>query len=391
MRISTKAWAQDITKLSRISQKAADLMQEWVRKHGFGDDKALLDFAYALSLHYGQAIGALACQMNEKTAAAQGVAVTTAEVADLPEYGVVARAVHGAMKQSQSIVPATVARLVKQVGADTTLKIAKRDGAQLAWIPHGDTCAFCIALASRGWQYMSDEALKGGHAEHIHANCDCEYAVRFDGHSTVAGYDPDKYLEEYENAGGDINAMRRKRYEQNKDEINARKRELYANKKEELKAKGLTIKEEAAVVRYISPDSYSLNDKLRRNANSELTDIEKEWTRNLDAALEKLPNYNGNLNRSVTFSFEEEAQKFFDEFDVEKEYIPKQYLSTTKRGVYNDDAQVQIFIQNAKNGKDLRGLNDMENEVLYPYMAKFKVINKVKENGKFYILLEELE
>ena len=295
------------------------------------------------------------------------------------------------MKQSQSKVPATVARLVKQVGADTTLKNAKRDGAQFAWIPHGDTCAFCITLASRGWQYMSDEALKGGHAEHIHANCDCEYAVRFDGHSTVAGYDPDKYLEEYENAGGDINAMRRKRYEQNKDEINARKRELYANKKEELKAKGLTIKEEAAVVRYISPDSYSLNDKLRRNANSELTDIEKEWTRNLDAALEKLPNYNGNLNRSVTFSFEEEAQKFFDEFDVEKEYIPKQYLSTTKKGVYNDDAQVQIFIQNAKNGKDLRGLNDMENEVLYPYMAKFKVINKIKEDGKFYILLEELE
>ena len=50
-------------------------MQEWVRKHGFGDDKALLDYAYALSLHYGQAIGALACQMYEKTAAAQGVIV----------------------------------------------------------------------------------------------------------------------------------------------------------------------------------------------------------------------------------------------------------------------------------------------------------------------------
>lgn len=202
-------------------------MQEWVRKHGFGDDKALLDYAYALSSHYGQAIGALACQMYEKTAAAQGVTVPTAEIADLPEYGEVAKAIHGTMKQSQSKVPATVARLVKQVGADTTLKNAKRDGAQFAWIPHGDTCAFCITLASRGWQYMSDEALKGGHAEHIHANCDCEYAVRFDGHSTVAGYDPDKYLEEYENAGGDINAMRRKRYEQNKDEINARKRELY--------------------------------------------------------------------------------------------------------------------------------------------------------------------
>lgn len=153
----------------------------------------------------------------------------------------------------------------------------------------------------------------------------------------------------------------------------------------------LTLNEKAAVVRYISPDAYSLNDKLRRNANSELTDIEREWIKNLDAALEKLPTYKGNLNRSVTFAFKEDAQEFFDEFEVEKEYIPKQYLSTTKSGVYNDDAQVQIYIQNAKNGKDLRELNDMENEVLYPYMAKFKVINKVKENGKFYILLEELE
>ena len=203
-------------------------MQEWVRKHGFNDDKALLDYAYALSRHYGQAIGALACQMYEATAAAQGVTVPTAEIADLPEYGEVAKAVHGAKKQSANQVPSAMARIVKQVGADTTLKNASRDGAQFAWVPHGDTCAFCITLASRGWQYMSEEALKGGHAEHIHAHCDCEYAVRFDGRSTVAGYDPDKYLEEYENAGGDINAMRRKRYEQNKDVINARKRELYA-------------------------------------------------------------------------------------------------------------------------------------------------------------------
>lgn len=75
---------------------------------------------------------------------------------------------------------------------------------------------------------MSKKALRNGHAEHIHAHCDCEYAVRFDGKSTVAGYDPDKYLEEYQAAGGDINAMRRMRYKENKEAINARKRELYA-------------------------------------------------------------------------------------------------------------------------------------------------------------------
>ncbi len=233
MQITEKAWLEYITKMSQISQKAADLMQSWVQKNGLENDKALLDYAYALSQHYGQAIGALSCQMYEATAAAQGVIVPTAEVADLPDYGEVAKAVKGTKKQSPNNIPGTLARLVKQVGADTTLKNAERDGAQFAWVPHGDTCAFCITLASRGWQYMSKKALRNGHAEHIHAHCDCEYAVRFDGKSTVAGYDPDKYLEEYYDANGDINEMRRKRYVQNKDVINARKRELYASKKAE--------------------------------------------------------------------------------------------------------------------------------------------------------------
>ena len=122
MQITKKAWLKYITKMSQISQKAADLMQAYVQKHGFEDDKALLDYAFALSQRYGQAIGSLSCKMYEATAAAQGVVVPTAEIADLPEYGEVAKAVHGTMKQSQMNVPATVARLVKQVGADTTLK-----------------------------------------------------------------------------------------------------------------------------------------------------------------------------------------------------------------------------------------------------------------------------
>ena len=233
MQITEKAWVEYITKMSQISQKAADLMQSWVQKNGLENDKALLDYAYALSQHYGQAIGALACRMYEATAAAQGTMIPTAEVAELPEYGEVAKAVKGTQKKSPNNIPGTIARLVKQVGADTTLKNAERDGAQFAWVPHGDTCAFCITLASRGWQYMSKSALRNGHAEHIHAHCDCEYAVRFDGESTVDGYDPDKYLEEYYDSNGDINKMRRKRYAQNKDAINARKRELYASKKAE--------------------------------------------------------------------------------------------------------------------------------------------------------------
>ena len=101
MQITTRAWVQYITKMSQINQKAADLMQAYVQKHGFADDKALLDYAFALSQRYGQAIGSLACKMYEATASAQGVVVPTAEIADLPEYGEVAKAVHGETKHIQ--------------------------------------------------------------------------------------------------------------------------------------------------------------------------------------------------------------------------------------------------------------------------------------------------
>lgn len=218
MRMSQKAWINYISKMSAISTMAARKMQEYAATHGFDDMKAIVNYAYALSSHYGEAIGALACQMYDATALAQSAKVPAAEIAELPEYSEVAKTVYGAKKTSEAEVFKAVGRLVKRTGADTTLKNAERDGAQFAWVPHGDTCAFCLTLASRGWQYMSKKALRNGHAEHIHANCDCQYAIRFDGSSTVAGYDPDRYLAMYENAEGTTS----------KDKINSMRRELYA-------------------------------------------------------------------------------------------------------------------------------------------------------------------
>lgn len=200
--------------MSQISQTAASMMQEWINKHGFNQEQEMVRYANALAKRYGEAIGALSCQMYERTAEAQGAIVNAAEPAPVPEYGEIAKVVYGSKKQSEKMVAPAVGRLVKQVGADTTLKNAIRDRAQFAWVPTGnETCAFCIALASRGWQNVSSETLKNGHAEHIHANCDCQYAVRFDGKSTVEGYDPQKYLDMYNNAPGPkpqdkINALR---------------------------------------------------------------------------------------------------------------------------------------------------------------------------------------
>ena len=231
MQITAKTWNEYITRLSRLNQKPGQLMRQYIDTHGTGDTDALITYAAALVTKYGEGSAELACQMYDALAEAANAGVPAAEPAEPADYGEVARMVNATKNQNPANLPNGVSRLVKRAGADTTLKNAVRDGAEWAWVPHGDTCPFCITLASNGWQKASSKVLKGGHADHIHANCDCEFAIRFDHNTTVAGYDPEKYLAQYNAAGGDINKMRRVNYAANKERINAQKRAAYAARK----------------------------------------------------------------------------------------------------------------------------------------------------------------
>lgn len=223
MRISTRDWQRYIRKLSAINEAAANRMAAWMSINPNADIRALIAKAQEISSYYGEAAASLACEMYDAIANVSGVAVASAEPAAVATGEEVGRAINGTMKNGDNSVPATVSRLVKQAGADTMLKNAERDGAQFAWVPVGDTCAFCMTLASRGWQYMSRDAMRHGHAEHIHANCDCTYAVRFDERSSVSGYDPDRYKRIYEEAEGDTP----------EEKINAMRRDIYAKEHEE--------------------------------------------------------------------------------------------------------------------------------------------------------------
>ena len=231
MQITAKTWNEYITRLSRLNQKAGQLMRQYIDTHGTGDADALITYAAALVTKYGEGSAELACQMYDARAEAANAGVPAAEPAEPADYGEVARMVNATKNQNPANLPNGVSRLVKRAGADTTLKNAVRDGAEWAWVPHGDTCPFCITLASNGWQKASSKVLKGGHADHIHANCDCEFAIRFDHSTTLAGYDPEKDLAQYYAAGGDINKMRRVNYAANKERINAKKRAAYAARK----------------------------------------------------------------------------------------------------------------------------------------------------------------
>lgn len=231
MQITANAWNEYITRLSRLNRKAGQLMRQYIDTHGTESTDDLIAYAYGLVTKYGEGSAELACQMYDALAEAANAGVPAAEPAVPADYGEVARMVNATKNQNPANLPNGVSRLVKRAGADTTLKNAVRDGAEWAWVPHGDTCPFCITLASNGWQKASSKVLKGGHAEHIHANCDCEFAIRFDHNTTVAGYDPEKYLKQYRDAGGDINKMRRIDYAARKDAINAQKRAAYAARK----------------------------------------------------------------------------------------------------------------------------------------------------------------
>ena len=123
-------------------------------------------------------------------------------------------------------------------------------------VADGDTWRYCRALGGIGWQKAGKLTLEGRHAEHIHANCDCTYAIDHKGNLEIEGYDPHKINQliiettdgEYDaeslikaaghtakkqrhNTEG-LNMMRREFYNENKEIINQQKRDAYAKRME---------------------------------------------------------------------------------------------------------------------------------------------------------------
>ena len=240
--ISDKAWAKYIDALKKLNNKATNRMLAKINELGTETPEAmaeLIRYAYAIATRYGEGAAALSAQMYDALAELSGALVPEAMPAATATYGEVAKAVYGTNLQSSDpqVMADSIGRLVKMAGVDTMLQNALRDGAEWAWIPRGDTCSFCMMLASNGWQKASKKAIRNGHATHIHANCDCTYAIRFNSDVNVEGYDPDKYFDQYQNAEGSswqkkVNSMRCEYYQENKDRINAQKRSAYEKRQE---------------------------------------------------------------------------------------------------------------------------------------------------------------
>lgn len=344
MRISESFWVNYIETLAKIDSTAAEKMKEFLKGYNSAEDggQKLIDVAYMLATRYGEAAAELACEMYDEIAAESGMVLPPAEPAATATYEETAKAINGTLKTflNPDQPAVTVGRLVKQAGQDTTLKNALRDGAEFAWIPHGDTCAFCIALASRGWQVMSKKALKNGHAEHIHGNCDCSYAVRFDD-SQYAGYDPDQYLKMYEDADGrsskdKINSMRRMKYAQDPEAIRAQKREAY------------TLRQQALDLQSIVSDG-----RIKKGAASFGAGERVYYDENADYTI-NIQEYSDEINRQLS----ESARKVAEQGSKDSwEYAAVIDLNTGKEeqfGTSKDFRSVNSyyeFLKNHPNGR----------------------------------------
>lgn len=143
----------------------------------------------------------------------------------------------------------------------------------------------------------------------------------------------------------------------------------------------LTDNEQYALNRYLSSESYALNDKLRRTLKPSEEEI--RWMDDLDSALDKMPEYHGTLYRSVSDFGLDDVNTFIHSHVVGESKIFESYLSSSK-AVYDENFPVQYIIK-SKHGKDIRQYSQ-EQEILFKRKSEF-LITKIEGN---VIYMEEL-
>ena len=201
----------------------------------------------------------------------------------------------------------------------------------------------------------------------FHSHCRTVIAPYFDDESTRASRDEN----------GEYKEVKYMNYKEWKEQY---------IKKDEL---GLTLNQKSAIMRYIGSDSYKINEALRNGTN--LTQDQKEWVKVLDEALEKIPVYEGQVTRSLSFQLQgkEALEEFLKLYNIGNEIEYPAYTSATIGETYNPSGEVQLTII-SKTARNITTLNKGEQEVLFERNKKFKIVDRYDTSKIHYILMEEL-
>jgi hypothetical protein len=151
---------------------------------------------------YGDAVSTCAADLYDEMAETSGAKLSSAalDTEDVTEY-IDKEVRFQAGKLSDGNVSDFVTAVAKAAqmqtlrkANSTMMKNVKRDGLRYARVPMGgETCTFCVMLASRGFVYLS--AKTAGEGTHYHNHCRCKVVPSFDkkgNATTVEGYDPDE-------------------------------------------------------------------------------------------------------------------------------------------------------------------------------------------------------
>lgn len=169
-------------------------------------DFTIESVAYAVSV-YGDAASTCAADLYDEMAEASGAKLPPAALDTTDVSGFIDKEVRyqagkltaGKVEEFAGAVAAKATDQVSRRANETMRRNAKRDGLRYARVPMGgETCTFCIMLASRGFVYKS--AKTAGEGNHFHAHCRCKVVPQFDkrGRETrVEGYDPDELLDRW--------------------------------------------------------------------------------------------------------------------------------------------------------------------------------------------------
>lgn len=168
---------------------------------------------------------------------------------------------------------------------------------------------------------------------------------------------------------------------------------------------GLTLEEAAIIYSYTTPDYYLIINRANRG-EIEIDAFISEYTRALNSALDKLPNYKGEVYKGMDANFpDSELASIYKAFTFDQPYEVKGFYSTSKeydigKLKWKGNKTLKAFFTiKSKSGKYIQGLNwtNPENniqleEVLFKHPSKFKVKDFKLDNssGIAYIFLEEI-
>ena len=131
----------------------------------------------------------------------------------------------------------------------------------------------------------------------------------------------------------------------------------------------LSTDERWALNEYISSGAYKVNEPLRNKTS--LTEEQRKLIRNLDAALEKLPIYEGTVYRSLSSFGIADIDAFVKRHQVGAVEEYPSYTSASIE-VYDDTFPIQ-YVMESKTGRSLQEYNPDEAEVLFLRDTSFKI------------------